>query len=192
MSRWRNIYLDNVAYFFTATVVNYTPVLRDPSVKKLIVHLLDFYRREYATKINAYVIMPEHIHLIIRSESGSSVRRFIQHLIRKTSRKIVADTESLLADESKMTEAEARLAVFCKCARGEAVHRVWKERARGEPIYSDKVMKQKLDYIHMNPVKRGLVKNPEDYPYSSFRNYYLNDHSVIEVDYVDVLSIGIS
>ena len=141
MSRWHNIYLDNVAYFFTATVVDYTPVLRDARVTQFIIDSLDFYRREYATKINAYVIMPEHIHLIIRSGSGSCVRRFIQHLLRKTSRKIVTDTELLLADNSKGTEGEARLAVFSKYARGKAVHRVWKERAKGEPIYSDKVMK---------------------------------------------------
>ena len=192
MSRWHNIYLDNVAYFFTATIVDYIPVLRETAVTQLVIDSLNFYRREYATEINAFVIMPEHVHLIIRSESGESVRKFIQHSLRKISREIVAHTESLLVDGIKRKEAEARLAVFRKYARGKAVHKVWKERAKGEPIYSDKVMKQKLDYIHMNPVKRGLVESPEDYPYSSFRNYYLNDHSVIEIDSVDVLSIGIS
>jgi len=187
MSRWHNIYLDNVAYFFTATVVEYIPALNSISIKEFMIDSLNFYREEYTTKINAYVIMPEHIHLIIRSESGENVKKFIQHFLRKVSRKIVTDTQSLLSHEDYGQEARERLDVFKRHRRGKAIHKVWKERAKGEPIFSDKVMKQKLDYIHMNPVKRGLVKNPEDYAYSSYRNYYLSDHSIIQIDPIDVL-----
>lgn len=189
MGRWHNIYLDNVAYFFTATVVEYIPALNSISVKELIIKSLSFYREEYVTKINAYVIMPEHLHLIIRSESGENVKRFMQNFLRKISRRIVIDTQSFLTKDGRNKDAKERLDVFKRHARGKAIHRVWKERAKGEPIYSDRVMKQKLDYIHMNPVKRGLVKNPEDYPYSSYRNYYLNDHSIIHIDPVDVLML---
>ena len=185
MSRWHNIYLDNVAYFFTATVVEYIPALSSISIKNFVTHLLNFYREEYATKINAYVIMPEHVHLIIRSELGENVKKFIQHFLRKVS--LITDTQFSQANKDLSAGAEERLDTFRSHARGKAIHRVWKERAKGEPVYSDKVMKQKLDYIHMNPVKRGLVKNPEDYPYSSYRNYYLNDHSIIQIDPVDVL-----
>jgi putative transposase len=187
MSRWHNIYVDNFAYFFTATVVEYVPALNSISIKDFMIHSLNFYREEYDTKINAYVIMPEHIHLIIRSELGENVKKFIQHFLRKVSRMVITDTQFSLTDEYSSTGAEERLNVFRSHARGKAIHRVWKERAKGEPISSDKVMKQKLDYIHMNPVKRGLVKNPEDYPYSSYRNYYLKDHSIIQIDSVDVL-----
>lgn len=189
MSRWHNIYLDNVAYFFTATVVKYIPALNPDSVREFIIEALNFYREEYLTEINAYVLMPEHLHLIIRSQSGENVKKFMQHLLRKTSRRIVTDTRSSPVNNICVYEAEERLVVFRRHARGKATHRVWKERARGEPIYSDRVMKQKLDYIHMNPVKRGLVKNPEDYLYSSFRNYYLNDHSIIKIDPIDVLML---
>jgi putative transposase len=189
MSRWHNIYLDNFVYFFTATVVEYIPVLDSDSVKEFIIESLNFYREEYLTKINAYVIMPEHIHLIVRSDSGENVKKFIQHLLRKVSINIIVHTRSLLTNKPYRQVSKERLNIFTKHARGKAIHRVWKERAKGEPIYSDRVMKQKLDYIHMNPVKRGLVKNPEDYPYSSFRNYYLNDHSIIKIDPIDVLML---
>jgi putative transposase len=187
MSRWHNIYLDNVAYFFTATVVEYLPVLDSNSGKEFIIDSLNFYRKEYLTKINAYVIMPEHLHLIIRSRKGENVKKFIQHFLRKVSQKIITGTELFLTDDGPNEVAKHWLGIFKRHARGKALHRVWKERAKGEPIYSDKVMKQKLDYIHMNPVKRGLVKNPEDYPLCSYRNYYLNDHSIILIDPVDVL-----
>jgi putative transposase len=187
MSRWHNIYLDNMAYFFTATVVEFTPALVPVAVKEFIIESLNFYREEYLTKINAYVIMPEHIHLIVRSDSGENVKKFIQHLLRKISRQIVTDTQSILTGNGHSQKVNGMLDVLSRHARGKAIHRVWKERAKGVPIYSGKVMKQKLDYIHFNPVKRGLVKNPEDYIYSSCRNYYLNDHSIIYIDPVDVL-----
>jgi len=187
MSRWHNIYLDKVAYFFTASVVEFLPVLRPISVKESIFRACEFYRDEYATKINAYVIMPEHIHLIIRSESGESVRKFMQHSLRKISRGVVAHTQSALSGRATGSEAERRLGVFRMHARGAAVHRVWKERAKGVAIYSHKVMKQKLDYIHANPLRRGLVKDAADYLYSSHRNYYLNDHSIFRIDPVEVM-----
>lgn len=189
MSRWHNIYLDNVAYFFTATVVDHMPLLHPYWAKKLIIDVLNFYRKKYLTRIKAYVIMPEHLHLIIKSESKENIKKFMHHTLRKISRAIILHTQSLLADDLQKEATLESLKVFRNHARGKATHRVWKERAMGEPIYSDKVMKQKLDYIHRNPVKRGLVKNPEDYFYSSFRNYYLNDHKIIRIDFVDVMKL---
>jgi REP element-mobilizing transposase RayT len=189
MSRWHNIYLDNVAYFFTSTIVENIPVLHPNWAKKLIIDVLNFYREKCLTRINAYAIMPEHIHLIIKSESKENTKRFIQHTLRKISQMIILHTKSLLADDLQKEAALEILNVFRDHARGKATHRVWKERAKGIPIYSDKVMKQKLDYIHQNPVKRGLVQNPEDYLYSSFRNYYFNDHKIIKIDFVDVMKL---
>ena len=52
-----------------------------------------------------------------------------------------------------------------------------------------KIMKIKMDYIHNNPLRAGLTKEPKDYLYSSFRNYYLNDQSVFRVDCVDMLNL---
>ena len=127
MSRWHNIYLDNGAYFFTATVVEFIPVLGTTFVKESILRAWEFYRDEYATKINAYVIMQEHIHLIIRSESGDNVRKFMQHPLRKISLRIVTGTQSPLSAQDTASEAERRLGVFRRHARGTAFHRVWKE-----------------------------------------------------------------
>ena len=61
-------------------------------------------------------------------------------------------------------------------------HMVWEEGFRGLGIHSQRVFNIKMNYIHNNPVKRGLAKKPEDYLYSSYRNYYCNDNSIIELD----------
>jgi hypothetical protein len=62
------------------------------------------------------------------------------------------------------------------------VYQVWEDRFDDVVLYSGKVLKTKLDYIHHNPVKAGLVDNPCDYLYSSARNYNSGDHSIIQVD----------
>jgi len=61
--------------------------------------------------------------------------------------------------------------------------RLWQERFDSFSIYSDKKFEEKLNYIHNNPLGAGLVKNLDDYPWSSYQNYYLNNHLLIKIDY---------
>ena len=60
--------------------------------------------------------------------------------------------------------------------------KLWMDRFDRVGIYTPQILKQKVDYIHFNPVRRNLVKDILDWKYSSARNYYLDDHSVIKVD----------
>jgi len=63
-----------------------------------------------------------------------------------------------------------------------AEYKVWQDSFWEQSIYTEKFLKQKLDYIHLNPVRAGIVEAAEDYPYSSYRNYYLNDNQLMEID----------
>ena len=60
--------------------------------------------------------------------------------------------------------------------------KVWQDSFWEQNIYTDAFLKQKLDYIHLNPVRAGIVNNAVDYFYSSARNYYLDDQHLIEID----------
>jgi putative transposase len=60
--------------------------------------------------------------------------------------------------------------------------KIWQTGSHPEGIESGKFFDQKLNYIHENPVRKGFVRSPEDWLYSSARNYYLNDHSMIKID----------
>jgi putative transposase len=63
-----------------------------------------------------------------------------------------------------------------------ARYRVWNRRAYDMNIWSDKKQNEKIDYIHNNPVARGLVGSPGEWPWSSWRFYYREDRSVLAVD----------
>jgi len=138
MSRWHNYYVDGMVHFCTATVNEWQPLLDDTAAGVL-------YRqwREAGTlfevRVLAYVIMPNHIHLLLWSESGENVRKFVQRMLSRSSKII---------------------------GRG---GKFWKERLRVVCIYSRHILRTKLDYIHANPVKRGLVREPADWMHSSFR-----------------------
>ncbi len=187
---WKNIYLDGYSYFVSSSIVDKLPVFIYKRNIKTVLELMNFYRGKYKTKIQAYVIMPSYLHLIINSERGENVKLFIQNLLRKSSIRIVAYLKTLENKVENMTRVLEMMETFRKCSNHPSQHAVWKERTRCVPIYSDKVMKIKLDYIHNNPLKAGLVKELGDYPYSSFRNYYLNDDNIFKIDFIDVLNLG--
>ena len=186
---WRNIYLDNHSYFFTSKTVDGIAVLQFQRAREILLSLMDFYREKYKTRIQAYVIMPNHLHLIINSREGKNIKSFMQNLLRKSSIRIVGYFEEDLKQSVDPVKCRRILQTFRNHARKPSKHAVWKEKSRGVPIYTDRIMKIKLDYIHNNPLRARLVKDPQDYLYSSFRNYYLNDHSIFRVDTVDILSL---
>jgi len=63
-----------------------------------------------------------------------------------------------------------------------AHHRVWQRRFYDSNVWSDRKIREKLDYMHNNPVERRLVEKPGDWPWSSWRFYYLQDSSVLAMD----------
>jgi putative transposase len=186
---WKNIYLDNYSYFVSSSIVKQLPVFKCKQNIKTLLELMSFYRDKYQTRIQAYAIMPSHLHLILNSEKGENIKLFIQNLLRKSSIRMVDYLKTLENTEKTKTKVEEIVGTFRAYANRPSQHAVWKERTRCVPIYSDKVMKIKLDYIHNNPVKAGLVKEAGDYRYSSFKNYYLNDNSVFKIDFIDILNL---
>ncbi len=66
----------------------------------------------------------------------------------------------------------------------EAHYRMWQRRFYDMNIWSDQKRLEKLNYMHNNPVKRGVVREPGEWPWSSWRFYYLNDASIIAMDRV--------
>jgi hypothetical protein len=75
-----------------------------------------------------------------------------------------------------------QLAFYKKRHKTKSDHQVWQEGYHPQLITSTGMLMQKIEYIHNNPVRRGLTAAPEHWLHSSARNYLLGDHSVIELD----------
>ena len=65
---------------------------------------------------------------------------------------------------------------------GRSQRKVWQDSYWDKNIYSERFLRQKLSYVHRNPLRAGLVEQPEDYPYSSYRDYALGDDSLFQID----------
>jgi putative transposase len=129
------------------------PLLESPGAKDTVEAVLEQIRERHHARVYAYVLMPEHVHLLINEPPSILVAQFLKALKQTTSRKLKGDRERFWQDR-----------YFDRNIRGEA--------ARSEVIR----------YIHRNPVKRGLVASPEHYRWSSFSHYATGNRGVIEIE----------
>ncbi len=132
-----------------------------------------FLQREAGLIIYGYVILENHLHVIAKSENLS---RDIQRFKSFTAREIIAYLER--GGSKRLLEL---LALFKRSHKTESRYQVWEEGSHPQLIGSEIMMRQKLDYIHQNPVKRGYVDQPEHWRYSSARNY-AGQEGLIEVE----------
>ena len=165
--------LDNT-YFITTTVLGFRNVFAiHDSYYGILIDSLNYTRKKYLSFIIAYVLMPNHIHLILKMNKGTSVSDFMRDFKRHTSTEVI----KLLKKDKKTGYLEDLLQLG-----GTGNYRLWMDRFDYLVIYTEKKLKTKIDYIHKNPVKAGLVENITDWKYSSARNYYLGDESMLRVD----------
>jgi REP element-mobilizing transposase RayT len=174
MGKWKTIEYPGAAYFVTSTIVNFVPVFDQRIYIDIILKNLDFYRDKHNFKLYAFVVMPDHLHFILHPAHETKIKEIMRDFKSYTSKKLTSQLK-----ENGRFEILNHLRKF---ATPKIENPFWTEGNRPIGIYTEKVLRSKMDYIHTNPLRRGLVTNLEDYPYSSFRNYYLNDDSIIKVD----------
>jgi len=158
------IYNDITIYFATSTIIDWYPVFTEKAYFDVIVSSLECCRQEKGLKIHAYVIMLNHIHLIV--SMVEQLPQSLSDVFRDFKRFTSQEMTNLLREDNKFRA----LKVFEKAALEEGRKnnfRVWQEGFHPKGIYDEKFGQQKLKYIHTNPVKKGYVLKPEHWNYSS-------------------------
>jgi REP element-mobilizing transposase RayT len=120
--------------------------------------------------------MPDHLHLLIWPQHAGDVDAILRDFKGFTAKRIVRQAQ---ADEDCQL-----LARFCIAGEESrhSEHKVWQGSFWEQDVYSARYLREKLIYLHRNPVRAGLVEKPEDYPYSSYRTYLSGETLLIEVD----------
>ncbi len=181
--RYRNVYQDDCSHFCTASVIDCIPALLGERICHLLLGSWRKQRKRYAVRIEGFVIMPDHVHLLVRG-SAEGVRKFMQYSLAETSRGIQAALESVARSGDAL--AGSHLRVFRSAANGPSLGKVWKERFRALPVDRECDLLVKLEYIHNNPVRRGLAEAPSDWPWSSYGAYH-GSMSVLAVELVELV-----
>ena len=155
-------------YFVTFQIVEWVDVFTRKDYKDIIIDSFKYCQKNKRLVIFAYVIMSNHIHIILSSDK-EELSNTIRDLKRHISKTIIKFIE--VCNESRK---EWMLKIFEKAAskhKRNDNYQVWTHKNHAELIYSNKFLQEKIDYIHFNPVRAGIVENPEEYIYSSAVNY---------------------
>lgn len=166
--RYTNIYLDGCSHFCTASIAGFRPLLATDEARQLVVRVWNRCRIRYGVKILGYVIMPEHIHILL-SGSANAVRKFMQYSLADISLGLRRQLELGASSGDRM--AANHLAFILAGTNGDSTAKVWKERFRAVALDREDAIIVKLEYMHNNPVKRELVDDPELWEWSSFGYY---------------------
>jgi REP element-mobilizing transposase RayT len=155
-------------YFVTFQIVRWVDIFTRQVYRDIVIDSLRFCQRTKGLEIYAYVIMSNHIHLLMRSNMGS-LSNIIREIKSFTAREILktVDTES----ESRRNWMLNLFEFSAKQQKRSEKYQLWTHENHAEIIYSNHFMDEKINYIHENPVRAGIVEKPEDYLYSSARNY---------------------
>ena len=161
-------------------MVGWLDVFTRNEYKDLFLESLQFYQKNKGLEIHAWCILTNHGHLVFRSINDQKPELLIGDIKRFTSQSIVKSIQensrdpSLKGELAKQSRREFLLDFFKKEAeKSSNVKHYQFSRHDNKPIelWSNKVIQQKIDYVHNNPVEEGLVYKPEDYVYSSATNY---------------------
>lgn len=170
MSRNYKFHNPEGLYFVSFAVVGWLDVFTRAEYKDIIVDSFRFCQKEKGMEIAAWIIMNNHTHLIFRSIKERKPELLLGDFKRFTSKAVVkAIQESPL--ENRKEFFLNRFAEEAKRSSNVHQFQFWQHDNHPIELWSPKVTAQKIDYLHNNPVKAGYVENPEDYLYSSARDY---------------------
>lgn len=170
MSRNYKFHNPEGLYFVSFAVVEWLYVFSDNSYKAILVDSLSYCQKYKGMELAAWCIMSNHVHLIFRSVKGLHPANLLGDFKRFTSKAIVKSIAGNPGDSRR----DFLLEQFQKAANQTSNvnnYQFWRHDNQPIELWSNKVIAQKINYIHQNPVKAGLVLRAEDYTYSSAIDY---------------------
>jgi len=140
-------------HFVTFSCYHRLPYLDNDQARTVFLETLERLRARHRFHVFGYVLMPEHVHLLLSEPPKPPLGIVLRALKTETSKKLKADRP-----------------------------RFWQLNYYDFNVFSQAKFTEKLRYIHRNPVERGLVENPEDWPWSSYRHWLSGEEGQVEIE----------
>ena len=156
-------------HFITCSCYRRLPLLRSARARNCFVRLCGEVRAKFGFALVGYVVMPEHVHLLISEPPRATPSDVMRELKQ-------AVAFALLPADGTHGQGRSQL---------KQPRRFWQARFYDFNVWSRKKKNEKLNYMHMNPVKRGLVRNPKDWLWSSYRAYMQFEPVLLSVNRMD-------
>ncbi len=169
-------------HFLTMTVVGWADIFTRQIYRDLLLESMKYCVANKGLIVYSYVIMTNHIHCIWQAKN-SNLSDVIRDFKKHTSNEIIKAINA--NEESRKDWLKLVFEYHAKFNNNNSINQVWQNGSHPIELSSPKFFKQKLDYIHLNPVRAGWVKEPEDYIYSSASNY-LNNAGIMDISLLDI------
>ncbi len=140
-------------HFLTFSCYCRRPLLAQLGAPQVFEKALERVRRKFALSVFGYVVMPEHVHLLLSEPEGAPLADAVKSLKQGVARRMIGEEEHF-----------------------------WQQRYYDFNVRNRSQFEEKLRYLHRNPVSRGLCAHPEDWPWSSFRHYATGSECAVEIE----------
>ncbi len=170
MSRNYKFHNSEGLYFVSFAVVEWLDVFTRNDYKDILLQSLSYCQKEKGMEIIAWCIMTNHVHLIFRSIKGQHPSLLLGDFKRFTSKAVV----KAIRENPRESRKEFLLEQFKKAAVKSSnvkTYQFWRHDNKPIELWSNKVIEEKIRYVHNNPVEAGLVYKAQDYVYSSALDY---------------------
>jgi putative transposase len=173
MTQLRHYDDSGLARFVTFACHKGYPLFTNPDIAQLFIDHLSALRSNQNIKIFAYVLMPEHVHLVLLPPENVKLGILIGQMKGRFARDVVQLWEQQGATVPKQ---------LCNVEHGTRKHIIWKRRCHDHNCRNIEAVKTRIEYCHYNPVRRGLVKKPDAWKWSSCQWYMGKKDIPLEMD----------
>lgn len=171
-----------IAHFVTFSIVGWVDVFSRECYKEIVIKSLQYCQEHKGLKLHAWVIMTNHVHLIVSSDTNK-IENLVRDIKKYSSKQIIAAIQESKTESRK----EWMLNLFSYAGKNNANNtnfQLWKQDYHPIELNSAAKTKERLDYLHENAVKSGLVWEPWHYKYSSAIDYYTNKHGLLKIEHL--------
>ena len=160
------------SHFVTFSCYHRQQLLTADPAKRIVERALERVRHSFGLCVYAYVVMPEHVHLLLSEPERGLLADALKSLKQGVSRHLVGEAGAGAGAPFKPGVGLS----------GDFLHHFWQKRYYDHNVRNYQQFVKKLSYIHQNPVKRGLCERPEDWEWSSFRQYATGCEGRVEIE----------
>ena len=185
MTNWRPDFDPNHLYFVTTRAVQYRHLFKRDVTKRLIIDSLDCMRLRERFQLYAFVIMPNHLHVIIQCHAEDPLAAVVRDLKKHIANRLIRQYRA----EGNQSVLDYLASVVARPNKQQ--HQVWEAGYDARDVFSPGFLRQKMTYIHNNPCQPhwNLVEHPADYIWSSARFYLREEPAIIPVDNANQLLV---
>jgi putative transposase len=158
-------------HFITTSCYRRMPLLAGPRYRDLLLEVLEGVRRRYRFVVVGYVLMPEHVHLLLSEPERGNPSKVMQAIKQGFARRLLRGLRAA---------CDLRQGILWNTALDDG--HIWQARFYDFVVFTEKKRVEKLRYMHRNPVNRGLVLEPQQWPWSSYRHYADGERGAVLVN----------